>query len=122
MLGIMAARQKESESVPSSSPSSTSNPTTPAHQASTTRISASTLATFFDERRRCRTAADVERLALEFDLDPELVRQLATRFNTPTAGSEIVEQAVGPGEERGRPRVWALWEEPQFVTQKQIAG
>lgn len=139
MLGILAARQREtdleeSSTIPASSSNAQSSPSSskPSQSGvSSERISATSLAQFFDDRKACRTRADVERLALEYDLGIELVDKLVLRFNTASLGEPVdalhnaADSSPHSEEENaerkeGPQRIHGIWEEPRLVDQKQI--
>ncbi len=130
MLGILAARQREA--VHEDDHAGPSAPTSRAAPASSgaskqIRLSAPTLAQLFDDRKACRSAADLERLAVEYDVEPALIERLAKRFNTPSVGAPVdPEEGEGrrrPDDEREGPkRYHAVWQEPKIVDRKGISA
>ncbi|KDN41321.1 hypothetical protein K437DRAFT_275472 [Tilletiaria anomala UBC 951] len=130
MLGILAARQRESafEYPFPSSPAAAQHAVAPSSSplTSSDRMSTSTLALLLDARKDCRSRAEVERLAVEFDVNIELLDKLARRFNTPSFGEYVDKEqgnSVQAGEQRSPRRVYAIWEEAELVdAPKQIGA
>lgn len=73
MLGILAERQRAEEIAEQTPPSKVRNV-----------LSAGTLAHLFDERKACKTQAELDELSREFGMDPEIVERLAKHLNSPS--------------------------------------
>ena len=73
MLGILAERQRVEEIAEQTPLSKVRNV-----------LSAGTLAHLFDERKACKTQAELDELSREFGMDPEIVERLAKHLNSPS--------------------------------------
>lgn len=88
------------------------------------RISANTVTLLLDDRKHCETRADLERLAVEYDLPLQTITTLAKYYNSPTMGEEVPDgsdsgRASGEPNSsaqdfKGPPRVRGVWVEPQL--------
>ncbi|PWZ00493.1 hypothetical protein BCV70DRAFT_199772 [Testicularia cyperi] len=85
------------------------------------RVSANTITLLLDDRKHCETRADLEKLAVEYDLPLETIETLGRYYNSPTMGEEIrdddstrQEDRANRQDERGPPKVYGVWVEPTF--------
>lgn len=88
------------------------------------RISANTITLLLDDRKHCESQADLEKLAVEYDLPLQTIVTLGRFYNSPTMGEEVPDgsdSSRAPGETespandfKGPPRVRGVWVEPQL--------
>ncbi|EPQ27757.1 uncharacterized protein PFL1_04894 [Pseudozyma flocculosa PF-1] len=129
MLRILAARSKASLDPSDHTAGSATTPTAAsssrspnASTAASERVSATTLSLLLDDRKHCETHADLEKLAVEYDLPLATIQQLARHFNSPTMGDEIREDERERERDDTAPAKFkALWVEPQLGAAKQQA-
>ena len=136
MLRILAARERAVHSnleAPSSSAASASASAdagaggTATATATVERMHANTIINLLEDWKHCTSAADVERLAVEYDVSVAAIQSL-TRFATsPTLGDEIKDEqgdreSIDRGGEKGPPKVKAVWVEPDVRHQQRISG
>ncbi|GAA5881281.1 hypothetical protein JCM3774_000951 [Rhodotorula dairenensis] len=104
MLGIMAERRRVEEIAEQ----------TPPHKVRNV-LSAGTLAHLFDERKACKTQAELDNLSREFGMDPEIVERLAKHLNSPS----ISKIALPTKDANDTPKQLAQWVDPPIATPEQ---
>ncbi len=82
MLRILEARERANlDNIQSDAFASSS---TPAKASGPARIPAHTITMLLDDRKHCETRADLEKLAVEYDLPLATIEKLARYYNSPT--------------------------------------
>ncbi|GAA5978197.1 hypothetical protein JCM10908_004268 [Rhodotorula pacifica] len=104
MLGILAERQRVEEIAEQTPPSKVRN-----------LLSAGTLAHLFDERKACKTQAELDELSREFGMDPEIVERLAKHINSPS----ISKIALPTKDANDTPKQLAQWVDPPLAAPEQ---
>lgn len=104
MLGILAERQRVEEIAEQTPPSKVRN-----------LLSAGTLAHLFDERKACKTQAELDELSREFGMDPEIVERLAKHLNSPS----ISKIALPTKDANDTPKQLAQWVDPPIRAPEQ---
>ncbi|KAL9940443.1 hypothetical protein V8E36_001148 [Tilletia maclaganii] len=151
MLEILAARAREAEqaqgglddgsaaaafaSQSAAAPAPSSSRTVPDTAATATssqpiRLSPDTIASLLDERKDCESKADLERLAVEYDVPVRLIEDLARYVNTPSVSQSLGRserlarlQSEQDDKHDGPPLSFAVWTEPVLRdAPKQIAS
>ncbi|GAA6023829.1 hypothetical protein JCM10207_005387 [Rhodosporidiobolus poonsookiae] len=109
MLNILAERQRAEEAAEQFGYGSRTN--------IRNQLSARTLANLLDERKEAKTPQELDELAREYGMDPEVVAQVARFVNTPSL-SKIELPTTDPNE---TPKKLAVWVDPPAAAQPQLA-
>lgn len=121
MLRILEARERANlDNVQSDVFASSS---APAKTSGPARVPAHTITMLLDDRKHCETRADLEKLAVEYDLPLATMEKLARYYNSPTMGEEVrdesdnVQDQANRQDERAPPKVKGVWVEPKLQPQ-----
>ncbi|GAA6029375.1 hypothetical protein JCM8097_003643 [Rhodosporidiobolus ruineniae] len=109
MLNILAERQRAEEAAEQYGYGSRTN--------IRNQLSARTLALLLDERKDATSKQQLDELAREYGMEPEVVEQLARHVNTPSVSS-IPLPTTDPNE---TPKRLAVWVDPKLSDQPQLA-
>ncbi|UZJ54654.1 hypothetical protein CBS101457_003974 [Exobasidium rhododendri] len=126
MLNILAARHKntmkEEEANTSAQLSSQGLSNAGAIK---NRLNAQSIIALLDERKECKSRRQVEELAVAYDVDINIVDQLARWVNSPSVESDSgrQRQPVNVDSDDDLPdRINAVWTEPALADVREIAG
>lgn len=130
MLNILSARQKDSDLEREANESATTISSSDGKRVEgqnmlKNRMPISTIVALLDARKECKTQEDLKEVARGFDIDVNLMEQLAQYVNAPSvdAADRIRQQNQGMRVEDGDDaleRIEAVWTEPSLETAKRI--
>ncbi|PWN46177.1 hypothetical protein IE81DRAFT_344232 [Ceraceosorus guamensis] len=110
MLGILQARQKREQQEAQSATDSTSNSGVAGAQNSSNHMSANSISTLLDARKSCRSAEDVRALAHGYNIDVQVLENLARWVTSPSVVPRPTKK-VHEGDDE-TPLADAVWTEP----------
>jgi hypothetical protein len=130
MLNILSARQKDTDlereaNDESASAAASDGKRVQGQSMLKNRMPISTIVALLDARKECKTQKDLNEVARGFDIDVELMEQLAKYVNAPSvdAADRIRQQNQGMRVEDGDDaleRIEAIWTEPSLEITKRI--